>query len=259
MFSSIRAVSVAVVAIVATLVTARPTNNNHIRANSNIPYYVNVRNGLNERVCAGTIVSADWILTAASCQTSNAVDSQQLVVAIDQTSPSQLFAVNRTVVHPQYDQDTLHHDLALLRLNKPLPLGGPTKPIRLPSEEGPLIAARVMAITQMSDGDNTTDELLHTDMIALSTVGCLYSMLEADRMNVHNETMCAYPDQYTPGRCKHEAGGPIVSGDVLIGIGAQQDCEEESPEMYTAIQPYLTWIKRTVFDPAVQLAPTIPG
>ncbi|XP_029026251.1 complement C2 [Betta splendens] len=104
------------------------------------PWHVTLRKAnLKDPLCSGSIVSEHWVLTAAHCfgrvATKN-VSFQVDVITGDVTVPS-----SRVIMHPNYNVDALKHrhvpefydyDVALVWLNKSIPLSWKARPICLP-------------------------------------------------------------------------------------------------------------------------------
>ncbi len=102
--------------------------------------------------CAGTLVSARWILTAGHCVTNNTGNerpsgdwnfttesAKSRVGATARTSGGTAITVDQVVRHENYNDTTLDHDLALLHLASPVP----EEPLRLiGSDDSSALGAR---------------------------------------------------------------------------------------------------------------------
>lgn len=93
--------------------------------------------------CGGSVIGAHWILTAAHCLVDfdmYPLDPEEVVVLIGATDlrDGERYAVDRFIVHPEFDPETLDADIALIRLKSPTTV----EPVRIPAqtpETGPVI------------------------------------------------------------------------------------------------------------------------
>ncbi|XP_064917198.1 plasma kallikrein isoform X7 [Columba livia] len=106
------------------------------------PWQVSLHVKLSRRrhVCGGSIISNQWILTAAHCVMSLANPNIWHVYAgilkqseINEDTP--FFKVEEIIVHPQYKYARTGYDIALMKLDKPMNFTDLQLPICLPSKE----------------------------------------------------------------------------------------------------------------------------
>ncbi|XP_062866475.1 transmembrane protease serine 3 [Trichomycterus rosablanca] len=202
----------------------------------------------NQYICGGSLITNQWIVTAAHCV--YGFDNPSLwsvrVGLIDQPgNGAQDLAVMKILYHGTYHPEGLSYDIGLIKITQPVTFNDNIQPICLPNfEEGikPGSLCWISGWGATDTGGEVSASLQSAPVQLLSTKAC-------ERPGLTPWNICA---GYLAGGadiCQGDSGGPLackVSVWKLLGAASwDQGCgKKNSPGVYTSITYALQWIHR---------------
>ncbi|CAL4096346.1 unnamed protein product, partial [Meganyctiphanes norvegica] len=212
--------------------------------------------GAPSHACGGTIISADAIITSATCANRRHPKNMQVVVGDYnlnlQEGDEQIIEVSQIIPHPEYSIYNMENDIAILKLSTPLEFNKYVQAIDLPPYTGFHASGECTMSgwgSSHSSDDNLTD-ILQKILLPIITVSECNALLYGDLgLTVSRKKVCAGYTTSGKNECISDDGGPLtcllngrpyLAGVLSYDLGC---FDNEYPGVYTDIEDYIEWIE----------------
>ncbi|XP_036442717.1 granzyme B(G,H)-like [Colossoma macropomum] len=203
------------------------------------PYMVSLQAGT-QHFCGAFLVSEQFVMTAAYCQTDVNRNITAVIGAHNLTNndPERIHVMEH-YSHPNFtnDQKYPENNIMLLKLAKPVVNASW---ISIPEKDEDLEQNTTCSIAgwgRMKNSGRLSDVLMEANVTMLSSKEC-------KRWWKFNNTLCT--DAPHRGFCVGDGGGPLVCNNTAVGIMSfnEKNCvTSKAPQGYTKISGFLPWIR----------------
>ncbi|KAK7020157.1 CLIP domain-containing serine protease [Halocaridina rubra] len=217
--------------------------------------------------CGGSLIAKDWVITGAHCVHGSRPTQLRIrlgewkVDKEDEPLSHKDFDIDEIKIHPNFNPDNLHNDIALIKLKTSVTFQYHINTLCLPESNQPVApGTRCFASGWGKDAFKGQYQALlkKIDVPVIDQGKCQY-LLKKTRLgsyfNLHDSFLCAGGEQ-NKDACRGDGGGPLVCqrGNTgyyyLAGITAWGiDCgQKDVPGVYVNVPHFLDWIQGIIFS-----------
>ncbi|EEZ99214.2 trypsin-1 isoform X1 [Tribolium castaneum] len=209
--------------------------------------------------CGASLLTEDYVLTAAHCVRRLKRSKIRVILgdhdqSTTEDTPAKMRAVSAVIRHRNFDQESYNHDIALLKLRKPVEFTKNIRPICLPTGKDPAgKTGTVVGWGRTTEGGMLPNVVQEVQVPILTLSQCRAMKYRASRITSY--MLCA--GRGAMDSCQGDSGGPLlvpngdkfeIVGIVSWGVGCGRP---GYPGVYTRVSKYINWLKYNLDDTCI--------
>ncbi|XP_008281494.1 serine protease 27 [Stegastes partitus] len=229
------------------------------------PWQVDIQKGSDGHVCGGSIITENWVLSAAHCFPNPSDVSAYIIYVgryqLNNYNPHQsVHRVSRVVIPYGYNEPHSGKDVALVQLSSPVTWSDHVRPICLPASGTSFPGGMMCYVTGWGNiredvplSGVGTLQVVQVPIISQSSCQEMYQTDPKEQVDILYDMICAGYQEGGKDSCQGDSGGPLVcqmvngtwvqAGVVSFGLGC---AHENKPGVYARLTSYSGFITDTI-------------